>query len=158
MSEAPKQPNNFDPILGFLGKNMNGSTNGIPTAAKLFNKAPRRTKLLFGIGLLGSALLYKSLNIIPAGNVGIVDTFGKVNEKVLQPGIHLVNPFAKISKVSIKTRKLSSTIQVPSQEGVVIELESSLLYKLDQEKVVEMYKTIGLNYENVSSRGAMNIY
>eukprot|EP01080_Neovahlkampfia_damariscottae_P006208 gene6208-10214_t len=142
----PKQPNNVTEFFGMF-QNATGKPNfkGNPTQML---KRSRGSRYLLPL-ILGGTLIYKCLNIIPAGNIGVVDIF-PVQEKVLQLGIHVVNPFAKVAKISLQTRKLSSTIQVPSQEGVVIELESSLLYKLDTSKVVEMYKTVGLNYEKVT--------
>jgi prohibitin 1 len=129
--------------------NIEGAAHIAQEFAKIIPKRPKYFLPLAAATLVGSFLLYRSFKIVPAGHVGIVDTFGKVNNQFLNSGFHFVNPFAKVSKISIKTRKISSNISVPSQEGMLIELESSLLYKLDAEKVVEIYKTVGLNYEDV---------
>lgn len=100
--------------------------------------------------LAGSALLiYKSIVVVPAGNVGVVDFFGNVSSNVLKPGINLVNPFAKVVKMNIKTREIKEATSVPTQEGLSLGLEVSLLYHLDPEKAPEVYKTVGPIYEEV---------
>jgi regulator of protease activity HflC (stomatin/prohibitin superfamily) len=86
-------------------------------------------KIPFGkiaIGLFTLFVIKKTLKVIPVGNVGVVDTFGKVNENVLEPGIHIVNPLSKVVNFSLKTNKLTLNIKVPSQEGLNVELEASV--------------------------------
>lgn len=110
--------------------------------SKLFYKA------LVGGSIL-SLLTFKSLKVIPAGHVGIVDTFGNVKNELLDSGLHFVNPFSKVKKVSLKTCSYSTNLTVPSSEGLLVELASSVLYHLKKEKVIEVYKTIGLDYQEV---------
>ena len=40
-------------------------------------------------------------------------------------------------------------MNVPSQEGLGVQLEISLLFKLDPEKANDIYKTVGANYEEI---------
>jgi hypothetical protein len=55
----------------------------------------------------------------------------------------------QVVKLSIQTQAQSTTSQVPSKEGLPIELEVAILFRLDPEKVVELYKTVGINYPEV---------
>lgn len=99
--------------------------------------------------LLGLLALFQLVAIVPAGHVGIIDTFGNVSERVLQPGISLVNPFASIKSLSVQTQELKETMEVPSKEGLAMLLEVSVLYRLDPTKARNVYKEIGTNYVNV---------
>lgn len=93
--------------------------------------------------------LGQCLTVIPAGHVGVVDFFGYVAKRTLKAGINLVNPFARIAKFSIKTQELKEVLEVPSKEGLTVELEVSVLFHLDPEAAARVYKEIGPNYVEV---------
>jgi regulator of protease activity HflC (stomatin/prohibitin superfamily) len=87
--------------------------------------------------------------VIPAGHVGVVDFFGTVSANTLKSGINLVNPMARVVKLSIKTQEIKEVMDVPSKEGLTVKLELSVLFHLDPEKAAEVYKTVGENYVSV---------
>ena len=45
--------------------------------------------------------------------------------------------------------ELKETAEVPSKEGLMMDLEGSVLYRLDPLKAAEVYKTVGINYAEV---------
>lgn len=111
-------------------------------------------RLLVTVGLYTTAgafliLLFRSLAIIPAGHVGVVDSFGEVSKQTLKPGINLVNPLAQVEKFSTRTKEIKETLESPSKEGLILTLDVSILYHLDAAKAEQMYRTIGSNYEQV---------
>jgi regulator of protease activity HflC (stomatin/prohibitin superfamily) len=87
--------------------------------------------------------------IIPAGHTGVVDFLGNVSDNTLKPGVNFVNPMAKVEKMSIKTQELKELMSVPSKEGLSVDLEISLLFKLNSEKANDIYKTVGPNYAEI---------
>ncbi|MFZ1292473.1 MAG: prohibitin family protein [Melioribacteraceae bacterium] len=88
--------------------------------------------------------------VIPAGTVGVVDFLGTVSDQTLKPGVNLVNPMARIIKYSFKTQEIKETMTVPSKEGLSVNLELSLQFRLDPSKTNEIYKSIeGGDYLNV---------
>lgn len=94
-------------------------------------------------------LLYLTITTIPAGHVGVKDFFGKVSDRVLQPGINMVFPFTRVVKFSVQTREIKETAAVPTSEGLIVNLDVSLLFRLKPEEAAKVYKTIGRNYEMV---------
>jgi len=103
-----------------------------------------------GVAVLGVLLaLGQMFTVIPAGHVGIVDFFGSVSPETLKAGINTRNPLAMIHKFSIKTEEIKETMDVPSKEGLTVQLELSALYHLDPDRAAEVYKTIGPNYLEV---------
>ena len=84
--------------------------------------------------------------VIPAGNVGVVDFFGTVQENTLKSGINPVNPFARIIKMSIQTQENKETMDSPSKEGLTTQIEVSVLFHLNPERAAEVYKTVGETY------------
>ena len=84
--------------------------------------------------------------IIPAGHVGVIDFFGTVSDQTLLPGVNFVNPMANVVKFDARTQELKEVMNVPSKEGLSVELEISLLYSLSFENANKIYKTVGEDY------------
>jgi len=105
---------------------------------------------LIAVALVLLVMIGSPLTVIPAGHVGVKDFFGNVSESVLPPGVHLVLPFTKVVKMSVQTQELKETAEVPSKEGLMMDLEGSLLYRLDPAKAAEVYKTVGRGYAEVA--------
>ncbi len=95
-------------------------------------------------------LLGNPVRVIPAGHVGVKDFFGNVSNSVLMPGIRVVFPFTRVVNMSIKTQEVKETAEVPSKEGLTMDLEGSLLYRLDPTKAADIYRTIGPNYQEIA--------
>jgi prohibitin 1 len=83
---------------------------------------------------------------VPAGHVGVKDFFGQVPSDTLPPGIRLVFPFTSVVKMSIQTQEIKEVAEVPSKEGLILSLETSLLFQLDPAKAAEIYRTVGSDY------------
>ena len=90
------------------------------------------------------------LTVIPAGHVGVKDFFGNVSPSILPPGVQVVLPFTKVVKMSIKTQEHKETAEVPSKEGLIMDLETSVLFRLDPAKAPELYRTVGSEYASVA--------
>jgi prohibitin 1 len=124
--------------------------------SKIFEVVPpsqpaRRIVRLVVIVLVVLILLVGNpVTVIPAGHVGVKDLFGRVSSNVLSPGVRIVLPFTRVIKMSIKTQEVKETAEVPSKEGLIMDLEGSLLYRLDPEKADDIYRTIGKNYEEIA--------
>jgi prohibitin 1 len=117
-------------------------------AKKRFQKSETTFAIMGFIVALLIALL-QIFSIIPAGHTGVIDFLGYVSDNTLKPGVNFVNPLASVEKLSIKTQELKELMNVPSQEGLSVELEISLLYRLNSEKANEIYKTVGPNYVEI---------
>ena len=117
-------------------------------AKKRFQKSETTFAIMGFIVALLIALM-QFLTVIPAGHTGVIDFLGYVSDNTLKPGVNMVNPMANVEKMSIKTQELKEMMNVPSQEGLGVELEISLLFKLNSEKANEIYKTVGPNYVEI---------
>jgi prohibitin 1 len=100
-------------------------------------------------GLLVLIVLYASIAYVPAGHVGVLTLFGRVTGDVLPEGTHLVNPFKVNSVLSIRTQEQKETASVPSNEGLIMTLDTSLLFRLDKLKAADVIRTIGPDYIRV---------
>lgn len=99
--------------------------------------------------ILVVAIAYSALLVVPAGTVGVYDLFGKVSDQVVAPGIHVINPLAKIHKMSVRTQEVKETVDLPSREGLTVKVDVSLLFNLEPVKAAEVFRTIGFNYVNI---------
>jgi regulator of protease activity HflC (stomatin/prohibitin superfamily) len=117
-------------------------------AKKRFQKSEAAFAIIGFVVALFIALL-QCFTIIPAGHTGVIDFLGYVSDNTLKPGVNMVNPMANVEKMSIKTQELKELMSVPSKEGLSVDLEISLLFKLDSEKANEIYKTVGPNYAEI---------
>jgi prohibitin 1 len=106
--------------------------------------------LIIAIAIVVVILIGNPISVIPAGHVGVKDFFGSVSRDVLMPGVRLVFPFTRVVKMSIKTQEVKETAEVPSKEGLTMDLEGSLLFRLDPAKAPEIYRTIGPNYQEIA--------
>lgn len=115
------------------------------------NPAFRSTAVLAGAVSVLFVLIAISqiLTVVPAGHVGVVDFFGTVSETTLKSGINPVNPLARVIKFSVKTQEIKEVMDVPSKEGLTVQLEVSALFHLNPERAAEVYKTIGENYVQI---------
>lgn len=92
-----------------------------------------------------AALLFalsRTFTIIPAGTVGVVDFLGNVSDNTLKPGVNIVNPIAKIIKYSFKTQEIKENMNVPSKEGLPVQLEISLMFRVDPAMANSIYKSV----------------
>jgi len=108
--------------------------------------AASRSGVLAILVIAAVVALFQCFTVIPAGNVGVVDFFGSVSSETLKAGINMRNPLARIIKFSAKTQEIKEVMDVPSREGLTVQLEISALFHLNPDKAAEVYKTIGPNY------------
>lgn len=101
-------------------------------------------------GVLAAVLVLGScFTIVPAGHVGVVDFFGSVSDRPLPAGIRLVNPLARVERMSVMTREVKETMEAPSKEGLTVQLELSLLFHLEGERAPNVYRTVGRAYDGI---------
>jgi regulator of protease activity HflC (stomatin/prohibitin superfamily) len=104
------------------------------------------------IGVLLLILFWSSVTSVPAGHVGVLALFGKVDTRpgeTLGEGIHLVNPFKRVHEMSVRTQTVKETARVPSSEGLEMALDTSLIFHLNPSKAAEVYQQVGNTYIEV---------
>ena len=116
---------------------------------KRMGAAGRRMGVVIGLVVLAGVVLASSLAYVPAGNVGVLTMFGRVTNDVLSEGTHLVSPLKRNFTMSVRTQELQEQASVPSQEGLLVTLDTSLLFRLNPEQAHVAYRTIGPDYVNV---------
>jgi prohibitin 1 len=124
-----------------------------PFATDRLEGGARRTAVR-GLGMI--ALLVLALIVassatacVRTGHVGVVTLFGRVTGQTLGEGLHLVNPLARVTELSVKTQEIKEHASVPSKEGLIMGVEASILYHLDPAQAASVYQKIGPTYADV---------
>ena len=94
--------------------------------------------------------------IVDAGTVGVQKTFGIVDSQVMEPGLHLKNPFTEITEMSTRTMKYMdydktdvATITALSHDGLSTSMGIAVTYHIVPAKVTQVYKQVGMDYSGV---------
>ena len=119
---------------------------------KIINADSNPIFRLLGLGIAGLVLVilvFNSVARVESGNVGVLTLFGRVTGEVLPEGIHLVSPFKTNNEMSIRTQEIKESASVPSSEGLVMNLDTSLIFHVDPAKASDVYQKIGPNYQAV---------
>ncbi len=104
-------------------------------------------KKSLSIGLI-IILAATSCKVIHQDEVGIKRTLGRLNNKILQPGPKGFNPFlSRIITVPISTVNLEMNLGLPSKEGLTVNSEISILYKLKPNELANILQYTGLQFE-----------
>ena len=109
------------------------------------------------IVLVVAVLGFNSFTIVKAGHTGVVTTFGKVNEGVLQEGIHFKLPFVQdVVMIDNRIQKLEVNTEAFSKDLQSVKTVLAINYRVDTSKSYSIYKNIGADYENVLVVPAVN--
>lgn len=106
-----------------------------------------KTNLLKGLGILG---LFSSRTVIRPGETGVKQTLGKFSDKVETQGTVFYNPLiSKVIKESTQTNNIKLLLSLPSKEGLSVNSEISILYRLLQNKIPSVLENLGQRYESI---------
>lgn len=97
--------------------------------------------------------------IVPAGHVGVAVVFGKVRTRSFSEGLNLINPFAVVHDMTVRTEtytmssvmnegavKGDDSIQSLSADGLLMPLDITVAYRLVSADAPWLYRDIGPNY------------
>ena len=121
------------------------------------NKTVKKIVIPVCILLLLLVILMNSFTVVEAGHTGVVVTLGKVNEGVLQEGIHVKAPFVQqVVKIDNRIRKLEVNTEAFSKDLQSVTTVLAINYRVDTVKSYSIYKNIGADYESVLVVPAVN--
>ena len=123
---------------------------------KRFVKPARITGLAFiVIGVLTACVIQ-----IDVGHVGVQKLFGKVQNNVLQSGLHFINPFVDVERMAVKTQNYTMSglhdegqksgddaIRVLTTDGLEVTIDLSVLYHVVPADAPKLLRETGIDYE-----------
>jgi prohibitin 1 len=94
--------------------------------------------------ILALAFLQTACVVIEDGEVGVSKSFGKISDDPVPQGVAFVVPVARqIETWTVKLQELKETANVPSSEGLIVGLDTSLLFQVNPKDAPRIRKTIG---------------
>jgi regulator of protease activity HflC (stomatin/prohibitin superfamily) len=112
-----------------------------------------------GIVVLVLGLLLSMIKQIDPGKVGVQTLFGKVQDDVLESGLHVINPLVDVHMFDIQTQNYTMSgvssegqkegddaIRVLSSDGLEVTIDISVLYKVNPQKAPYILQNIGEDY------------
>lgn len=102
---------------------------------------------------------------IEPGEVGVQTLFGKVQSGILTEGLNFVNPMVKVVRFDVRTQNYTMSavrdegdvsgddaIRVLSADGLEVQIDLTVLYRVLPDKAAEILQTIGPTYREVIVR------
>jgi regulator of protease activity HflC (stomatin/prohibitin superfamily) len=124
-----------------------------------------RVGMIVGILFLAIGLLSKLVIQIDAGNIGVQKLFGKVDNSVLESGLHMINPFNEVIELNSKTQNYTMSavhnegdkqgddaIRVLSADGLEVTIDVTILYSIKTNLAPKLIKEVGTDYQNILVR------
>jgi regulator of protease activity HflC (stomatin/prohibitin superfamily) len=84
---------------------------------------------------------------VSAGHVGVVTTFGKVDDAALTEGLHLINPLSKVHELPTRVLKSEIKADAASRDLQSVTTSIALNYRIDAKNAARFYQQIGTGYE-----------
>jgi regulator of protease activity HflC (stomatin/prohibitin superfamily) len=102
---------------------------------------------------------------VEPGQVGVQKLFGKVNNNILESGLNLINPLAKVVMFDVKTENYTMSgvrdegekqgddaIRVLSADGLEVIVDLTVLYRVVPAQAPRLLSEVGTDYRNVIVR------
>jgi len=115
---------------------------------------------LGGLGLLLVGLATSTVVQVGVGQVGVQTLFGKVDARVLGPGLNFVNPLVDVTRFDTRTQNYTMSavknegqqagddaIRVLSADGLEVVIDLTVLYHVVANQAPKILATIGEDYQ-----------
>jgi len=89
-----------------------------------------------------------SVRIVPPAHVGLSVTFGSVSS-TLDSGVHITNPMASMLTFSTKTTLVEQKNHVPTKEGLTVDLDVAVLFRITPSRARDIYLGLGADFVSV---------
>ena len=109
--------------------------------------------------LAGLAAVFSLLAVVPAGHVGVPVIFGGVQSRSLAEGLNVVNPFAVVHPITVRTETYTmsgvhdegqkvgdDSILALSADGLMMPLDITVAYRVVAPDAPWLYRNIGPDY------------
>src|SRR5438093_9224307 len=97
------------------------------------------------LGLL--IIVLSSFVVVDAGHVGVVTVFGNVEKEPLYNGLHFVLPYKDVIQMDTRVQKHEAKYDAASVDIQAVHAVMALNYRLIDDRAPEVYRTVGLRYE-----------
>lgn len=118
-----------------------------------FVKWGKRSAYLL-VGLIAAWILWP-FAVVPAGNMGVITLFGKVNKDPVPPGLAVVVPFSKVHNISVQILKHDSGGDAASKDLQSVHTTITTNFNVLPSAAAALYSEVGMDYEAKLFDGAV---
>jgi len=125
----------------------------------------RTTIKTVGVIVIVIGITTASVVQVEPGQVGVQKLFGKVNERILESGLNVINPLVKVVMFDVRTENYTMSavrdegikqgddaIRVLSADGLEVIVDLTVLYRVIPAAAPRILKEVGTDYRNVLVR------
>ena len=125
-----------------------------------FQKGLRKARA-FAILIIAIGISLACFVQINAGTVGVKFLFGKVQNTVLESGLHFINPLLEVKEVDVRTRNYTMSgvhdegenagddaIRVLTSDGLEVTIDMTVLYRVLPSEAPRIVRETGLDYQD----------
>jgi regulator of protease activity HflC (stomatin/prohibitin superfamily) len=111
--------------------------------------------LIFFIGLISNCFVQ-----VDAGQVGVKKMFGKIQNDVLESGLHFINPLYEVEKIDVKTLNYTMSgvhnegdktgddaIKVLTADGLEVTIDLTVLFRVNKTEAPKLLKETGVDFQ-----------
>lgn len=115
------------------------------------NMSKNLSKLVIGgiIALVVVVLLFRCIQTVPPGHVGVGVLFGSVQNEPYKEGFHIVNPLLRFEMFDARQKTHLEQSNVPSQDQLQTQVDVSVQYRLDGSMASHILRDTGNTSEDV---------
>jgi regulator of protease activity HflC (stomatin/prohibitin superfamily) len=114
---------------------------------------------LAGYGFMGLGLFLmigNAFTVVDVGEVGVKHFLGQVDPAPLEQGVHVINPLARVEKMSVREQAYPpdggvERIEAQTSEQLNVALEVSILFRLDGTNAPDLYQRLGTERQITNS-------
>jgi len=98
--------------------------------------------------VVAGAIASMGCTVVSQGEVGVQRTLGQYENRINDGGLEFYNPFlGRVVKVPVRTVNLEVDSKLPSKEGLNIQAQISILYRVEPKRVPELLRTVGSRFQ-----------
>jgi len=114
---------------------------------RVWEKAPMRNLIVLGVIII-VLIMFKPWVLVGAGQRGVVQNFGAVQDNVLSEGIHFKIPVVQtVILMDVKIQKVTTDAASSSSDLQDVDMSVALNYHVIPDKANLVYQTIGVEFK-----------
>ena len=101
---------------------------------------------VIGAFIAAALILLSCAAIVPTGHTGVITTFGKVEDKTLDAGFHMVKPWQQVVKMDNRVQKQTVKLACFSSDIQEVNMAYTINYQIKKTNAMTLYSTVGVSY------------
>ena len=102
--------------------------------------------ILAGVVIVALLIATTCTATVETGYTGIVTTFGKVEDRTLEAGLHLKSPFQRIIAMDNREQKSTFETEAFSSDIQQVNITGSINYAINKSTAMTLFKEVGTDY------------